>query len=586
MFFDSHADLFVPPAPVAAVVEPWRPQPLSHDQWPPSYRSAYAWRIQTLAALRADPAMLASCKAYYATRPRQFITDWCDTYDPRKSPNNVKPELRGSKWMPMVPFTKQASFIDFLHEMSTSGENGLIEKARDIGASWICCQYSVWCWLFIDGDSTGWGSRKQELVDKIGDVSSIFEKLRMIIRRLPDVFKPAGFKERDHLKSMNIVNPANGSTIIGEIGRNIGRGGRTSRYFKDESAHYEHPEDIQAALDDNTHVQIDISSVNGLGNVFHRRREAGITWVPGATIESGFVRVFIFDWSDHPEKTQEWYDRRKATAVREGMQHIFAQEVDRDYSASQANRIIDMAWIKAAIDAHLKVPALLRATADIPNTWGAGLDVADEGLDRNALAVRQWVIVRSVEEWGERDTGVTTRRTLAGVRSHKGIVVQYDNIGVGAGVKSEYNRLIETKEITQQQIKFVGWNAGAAVINPFDHIISDDNESLINKDFFANFKAQAWWSLRTRFYKTWRAVMEGVDYPAEDLIALDGRMPLLMSLCKELAQPVTKPSAGLRMLVDKTPPGTKSPNLADSVVMVMCPYPDNGGYPMIGSYSG
>jgi hypothetical protein len=60
------------------------------------------------------------------------------------------------------------------------------------------------------------------------------------------------------------------STATGEAGDNIGRGGRTLGYFKDESAHYEHRDLIEAALGDNTNVQIDISSVNGLGNVFHR----------------------------------------------------------------------------------------------------------------------------------------------------------------------------------------------------------------------------------------------------------------------------------------------------------------------------
>jgi hypothetical protein len=55
--------------------------------------------------------------------------------------------------------------------------------------------------------------------------------------------------------------------LICEAGDNIGRGGRTLVYFKDESAHYEHPDLIEAALGDNTNVQIDISSVNGLGKL-------------------------------------------------------------------------------------------------------------------------------------------------------------------------------------------------------------------------------------------------------------------------------------------------------------------------------
>src|SRR6476620_1402069 len=107
---------------------------------------------------------------------------------------------------------------------------------------------------------------------------------------------------------------ASGESITGESGDDIGRGGRTLIYFKDESAHYEHPESIEAALGDTTRVQIDISSVNGLGNVFHRKREAGVEWSPGYGVQKGKTNVFIKDWSDHPDKTQAWYREREARA--------------------------------------------------------------------------------------------------------------------------------------------------------------------------------------------------------------------------------------------------------------------------------
>ena len=37
-------------------------------------------------------------------------------------------------------------------------------------------------------------------------------------------------------------------------------------------------------------------------------------------------------------------------------------------------------------------------------------DVADGGGDRNALAIRTAVTLRFVDQWGERDTGITTRK--------------------------------------------------------------------------------------------------------------------------------------------------------------------------------
>lgn len=560
-------------------ISPWKPHALDHVQWPPNYKGVYSWRIETLAKLRSDPQLLASARAYYSSRPKEFIMHWCDTYDPRKD---------GSKWVPFVFFEKQAEYIEFLEALRKEQESGLVEKCRDAGATWLSCGYSVHSWLFIPNDAIGWGSRKEILVDKLGDPDSIFEKLRLIINRLPNIWRPKGLKPKDHLTFMKCINPENGSTITGESGDNIGRGGRKSMYFKDESAHYERPEKIEAALGDNTNVQVDISSVNGLGNPFHRRREAGIDWKAGVAVQPGFTRVFVIDWRDHPEKTQEWYDLRRARFEREGMLHIFAQEVDRNYSAAVSNTIIPYHYIEAAVDAHLRIPCLMQAQHAIPNAWTAGLDVADGGIDRNALAIRQWIILRDVQEWGERDTGVTTRRAIVATRQRQNMNVMYDAIGVGAGVKTEYNRITIDEQIKAPP--FVAWNAGAGVINPYERLIPDDEQSLLNKDFFGNLKAQAWWSLYVRFYKTWKCIQaleEGKpvpNYRPDELISLDSTMQLLQQLKKELAQAVRTQNGALKLVVDKTPEGTKSPNLADAVVMCFFPLPDDYSTVIVGSY--
>ena len=567
----------------APSVKVWRPQALNKEQWPPDYDSVYRWRRNMLRAIQNDPHKIASALTYYSTRPVEFILDWMDTYDPRR---------KDSKWVPFVFFEKQVELIEFLRDLDEDQEGGLIEKSRDMGATWVCCAYSVWCWLFLTNDATGWGSRKQDLVDKLGDPDSIFEKMRLLIKRLPAFFLPEGFSWSRSSSFMKLVNPANGSIIAGEAGDNIGRGGRKARFFKDESAHYERPEKIESALGDNTNVQIDISSVNGLGNVFHRRREQGVVWSRGGKYDRGFVRVFIMDWTDHPLKDQAWFDARRSKYEREGMLHVFAQEVERNYSAALSNVVIPYEWIKASVDAHKKVDYFARAVAERERKfgnlgrWMAGLDVADEGNDRNALSLVQWVIWRSCEEWGERDPGISARRALATCSYHAGnIECQYDSIGVGAGVKSEYNRLREDEGVVfAKRIPFIPWNAGASVLRPYERIIPDDDQSLSNFDFFANLKAQAWWSIRTRFYKTFKAVTDGEVYPVDQLISLDSRMPLLEQLCKELAQPTQGRSSKLKMLIEKKPEGTRSPNLADSGVQAFFPVPGDDMLVTVGQY--
>ncbi len=527
------------------------------EPWPPDYTAEFAKRQQRLMRLRERPELIRGAEEFYRTRPVEFIEHWCVTYDPRNAGSQTPTTL------PFVLFQRQREFVEFLVECIHTEENGLVEKARDMGATWICVAVSVWLWRFWEGAAIGWGSRKEDLVDKIGDPKSVFDKIRKTIDYLPPELLPAGFDRRAHTGFMKILNPANEASITGEAGDNIGRGGRTLVYFKDESAHYERPELIEAALGDNTRVQIDISSVNGLGNVFHRRREAGVEWSPGLVIPKGKARVFIMDWRDHPAKSQAWYDARKRKAEDDGLQHVFAQEVDRNYAAAVEGVIIPPEWVNAALDAHLKLGF------DDSGGWRAALDPFDEGGDMHALAIAKGVVVKSVEAWGDGDTGDATRRTVDELRG-KRVALQYDCIGVGAGVKSEANRLA-SENLLPSGLSFVPWSASASPLNPDGRVIPNDPESPLNKDFYANLKAQAWWEMRRRFERTFKAVTAGERYDPAELISLPGELPGLNTLRKELSQVTRGKTGALKLIVNKTPEGTKSPNRADALVMAYWP---------------
>lgn len=525
--------------------------------WQPDYIAAYTKRLNLLRAIGVDPQLRHEVICYYQHNPVAWIEDWCITYNPRV-------EKPGLKKMPFILFKRQKEFIDFLEGCIRDKESGLVEKSRDIGATWLCCAYSVWLWLFVPGVSVGWGSRKELLVDRLGVPDSIFEKMRMIINGLPRSMLPDGFTPAKHSTFMKIINPANGSVITGEAGDNIGRGGRSTIYFKDESAHYERPELIEAALGDNTDVQIDISSVAGTANVFYKRRMAGEVWHPERTPTPNKTRVFVFDWRDHPAKTQEWYDARRVKAESEGLQHLFAQEVDRDYSAALEGIIIPAKWVRAAIDAHIHLgfpPGGERM---------ASLDVADEGGDKNALAQREGVVLRYAEHWGEGDAGESARRAVRDAAAFGSKELYYDALGVGAAVKAETNRLAANDELPRY-LRIMPWIASANPLDPEDHLIPNDKDTPINEDFFENLKGQGWWNLRTRFEKTYKARTQGIKYDHNELISLDSKLPLLHELMAELSQPQKAKYKSGKFGVDKKPKGSTSPNLADSIMMLYTP---------------
>jgi hypothetical protein len=227
--------------------------------------------------------------------------------------------------------------------------------------------------------------------------------------------------------------------------------------------------------------------------------------------------------------------------------------------------------VASAIDAHVKLGF------DDTGGWSGALDVADEGGDLHALALRKGVILRHVEDWGEGDVGEATRKAVDMLGGTE-IDLQYDSVGVGAGVKAEANRLEKEKKLPKG-MHFVPWSAGAAPLNPDDHVIPDDRESPLNKDFYKNLKAQAWWELRRRFERTHKAVTEDEAHDPEDLISLPSDLPNLRKLQKELSQPTRAKTPGtLKMVVNKTPEGTRSPNMADAVVMTYWPLPRASTY--------
>lgn len=526
--------------------------------WKINYSEIFANRSKQFYLLMRNYNLLDGATHLYKNDPIRFINDWCVTYDPRNSGSNI-PTL-----MPFILFDKQKEFIKFILACLKDGESGLVEKCRDMGATWVCCCVSVWLWLFEEGSSIGWGSRKEVLVDRIGDPDSIFEKIRMIIRYLPNFFLPEGFDQKKHFSYMKIINNKNGSTITGEAGDNLGRGGRKLIYFVDESAHLIHPELIEAALSHNTKTRIDISSVNGTGNVFYRKRKSGEVWAPDKKLSPGTTRVFIFDWRDHPLKTQEWYDEKRAKAEREGLIHIFAQEVDRDYQSSVERIVIPPEWVKAAIDAHKKL------NIPIEGKKIAALDVADEGGDKNSLTIRHGIVCLKNDAWGEGDTGETTRKSLVYMKSMGVLELQYDCIGVGSGIKASIN-ILKKSEKWINKIVLVRWNASAKPLFGNRRLLKGDKDTPKNKDFYVSLKSQAWWNVRIKFEKTYNAVIRGLEYPADELISIDSSIADLEELVTELSQATYSSNNSGKLLIEKQPTGTKSPNRADSFVMCYWP---------------
>lgn len=503
----------------------------------PDYIGVFRERMDRLRKIRAGQIDLKKLKHYYKDHIADFIEDWGVTFDPRNVGDNKRPP-----YLPFILFPRQREWIEWFLERMRLNEDGVNEKSRDMGVSWLAVSTASSLCLFNEYMSVGFGSRKEEYVDKLDDPKCLFWKARQFVYNLPPEFTGRwGLTDAPHLR---ITFPETKSFITGESGDNIGRGDRARVYVVDEAAYLERPKLIDASLSQTTRCRIDVSSANGTANSFFEKR----------TKYYGTPQLFTFHWRDDPRKDDAWYEKECARLD----PVVVAQEIDINYTASVEGVLIPNAWVQAAVDAHIKLGFEPQGAARV------GLDVADEGGDKNAFIGGKGSVVQHARQWSGKGIDVVqTTANCAGFCDDFGFAyVSYDADGVGSGVRGAA-RVVNAER--QRNISFEPYRGSDKVDQPK----REDEYGRLNEDFFANRKAQAWWRTRKRFERTWNAVTKGIQYNPDQLISLDRESlgQLLNVIMMQLSQPTfTRNEAG-KIVVDKMPDGAKSPDLGDGVVI-------------------
>jgi phage terminase large subunit len=151
--------------------------------WNPDYKAEFERRLRNKNKLVADPKVRALILAHYTNCPIDWINDWCVTFDPR----NTAPTPR---LLPFMLFPRQEEFVLFLKSCLDDKESGLVEKARDMGATWLCCAFSVWLWLFRPGTVVGWGVTQGRIRRQAGRSQGDLPKVKANTR-IPPVLDAA-----------------------------------------------------------------------------------------------------------------------------------------------------------------------------------------------------------------------------------------------------------------------------------------------------------------------------------------------------------------------------------------------------------
>ena len=243
--------------------------------------------------------------------------------------------------------------------------------------------------------------------------------------------------------------------------------------------------------------------------------------------------------------------------------HIYLGEPLEDDEAV----IIKRSWVLAAVDAHKKLGIQPKGVKRI------GFDVADSGSDKCATVAAHGFLATHVDEWKAReDELLKSAGRVHALARELGAEIDYDSIGVGAFAGAQFQSLNTEYQV---KIDYFRFNAGAAVLNPERQVDTNDPKSPKNKDFYANLKAQTWWSVSKRFRNTFNAVTKGEIFDEDDLIAISSECEHLDGLIDELSTPRKDFDNAGRSKVESKKDLDKrdvpSPNKADAFVMAFAP---------------
>jgi phage terminase large subunit len=237
------------------------------------------------------------------------------------------------------------------------------------------------------------------------------------------------------------------------------------------------------------------------------------------------------------------------------------------FNDSIENALILREWFDACVDAHIKLgfkPRGLKIGSHDPS---------DEGKDPKAYAFRHGSIVSDVQEKHDGDVNEGADWAVGLAKQHGVHAFTWDATGMGASLKRqistdfEHDPTIVSMFCGAEKVDFPD-----AIHEPIEKTPIHDQRT--NDQALKNKRAQYYYEIRSRIYKTYRAVVHN-EYSDPDLmLSFDSSMKLLNKVRSELCRIPIKPNKnGLFELFTKEEMRLRfklaSPNLADSIMMSM-----------------
>lgn len=278
-----------------SVVPGWDLDDGWRDRWFDWRNEVYRLRYDLHKLTEDNQAARSTEMAICAKDPAYWLCmyGWIEEPRAREGEDAVKP---------FTPFAFQVDLLQWFveHTDSPTAYDGFASKARGLGATWIVCAAAVWGWLFRP-----WRgklvSRKEDLVDKPGDLDSMFGKIDFFLSYLPPWMMPEGFKRDDCRFKLLLKNPKTGGQITGESTTSkTGRGGRASYVVIDEAAFVPAFVDVFGTVAGTTDHRFCVSSES-----FEEGRGWWTTWHTAKDMDPSCVREL--EYFENPYFDSVWF---------------------------------------------------------------------------------------------------------------------------------------------------------------------------------------------------------------------------------------------------------------------------------------
>jgi len=271
-----------------------------YDLIPKGKMENLRFREELLRGAAGDKEYQRELKTMCARDVLFFCNAFVWTYDPRKEPSTL----------PFITYPYQDECI--LDIVAALGNNDLlIEKSRDMGATWFCLLPLYWSFTFEEMKTYLVVSRKEDLVDKTEDPDCLFWKLDFIHECLPTWMRSNMNRQRLHFYNQDTGATIDGSSTTGDVGR----GGRRTAVFLDEFASVDDGHAVLRATRDMTNCRFFNSTPKGTHNAFYAMRQTGIAKVRA-------------HWSQHPEKAAGAYHYEGGAFRYEDVGFIYAEDFE------------------------------------------------------------------------------------------------------------------------------------------------------------------------------------------------------------------------------------------------------------------